>query len=224
MPRTRLKMIFATLLISVCGCEEVVIEEGEDAQVWRPQQTRPVVEEPRPFQPGCNDPYRCPAPQPTRATAMTGWAVPYCDLPAAYRVRNYAGGSCVHASMETILHWQGQHELAQWWRANYAGGEYTDRLHRRLDEAGVRFAFTTSRSAEGWEFLRKCCALRLACAVNLPQGHMQTLVGMDERAMYVIDNNGPGTIDVWTHAEFARMWTGWAVTVVGQAPPPEPWL
>src|SRR5690606_27488404 len=116
------------------------------------------------------------------------------------------------------------HDLAQWWRANYAGGEYPGRCHNRLDQAGVRFAYTESRGADGWEFLRKCCALRLGCAVNLPTGHMQTLIGMDERSVYIIDNNGQGEIDVWPRERFAQAWTGWAVTVVGQAPPPEPFL
>ena len=210
----RIEAALATaLLLTTSGCDGVAIQTPSPPS--RPRTHAPA-------QSPCDDPLRCPRESPT--PSLTRWSVPYCDLPAAYRVRNYAGGSCVHASLETILHWQGQHELARWWRANYAGGEYADRLHRRLEAADVRFAFTTSRGAEGWEFLRKCCALRLACAVNLPNGHMQTLVGMDERWMYVIDNNGPGQIDVWPRGKFAQAWTGWAVTVVGQAPPPEPFL
>jgi len=219
-----LKLIVMFMVSCVCGCEGVSIEQP--ATQWKSNERQEVPEavQPRPIDPRCNDPDRCPVPQKTQYDSLTRWAVPYCDLPAAYRIRNYAGGSCVHASLETILHWQGQHELARWWRANYAGGEYPDRFHSRLESAGVRFAFTTHRGVEGWEFLRKCCVLRLACAVNLPQGHMQTLVGMDERSMYLIDNNGPGQIEAWPRERFAHLWTGWAVTVVGQAPPPEPFF
>jgi hypothetical protein len=218
-------MVLCLVLATLFGCEGVTIQSTPAESKTKPDAGRvPELNRPQPVRPGCDDPFRCPTRQHDRRESLTRWAVPYCDLPESYRIRNYAGGSCVHASLETVLHWQGQHELAQWWRANYAGGEYTERLHSRLEAAGVRFAFTTSRHADGWEFLRKCCALRLACAVNLPAGHMQTLVGMDERAMYVIDNNGRGQIDVWPRQRFAQAWTGWAVTVVGQAPPPEPFL
>lgn len=224
MNKKRIQIVgLAWCLGALLGCEGVTIDSGVSGTPAVPT-TRTVVEQPQTLRPGCDDPLRCPTRREDRSESLTRWIVPYCDLPEAYRIRNYAGGSCVHASLETVLHWQGQHELARWWRANYAGGEYTDRLHSRLDAAGVKFAFTTSRDAEGWAFLRKCCALRLACAVNLPNGHMQTLVGMDERSMYVIDNNGPGNIDVWPRERFAQLWTGWAVTVVGQAPPPEPYM
>ena len=181
--------------------------------------------------PGCSD-GQCPVEwQPTVGDAkiveyrsFANTAVPYCDIPMEWRERNYDGGSCVHASMETGLRWQGQFEMAKWWRKTYSSGEYASRMHSRLDAAGLRFAFTQSRGADGVAFLQKCCRLRLCAAVNIPEGHMQTLVGMDSNYCYVVDNNGSGKVHAWPRAKFFSGWTGWAVTVVGNAPPPDPFL
>jgi len=147
-------------------------------------------------------------------------SVPYLDLPDAYRMPNYARGSCVHASMETLFLWQGQPTLAKWWRESYSGGEYSDRLNRRLDAAGVRYAY--SRGAD-CSFLEKCCALRLGCAVNYPQNHMVTLVGIDAQNVYIVDNNSTWQVTKIPRATFARSWTGWAVTPIYQPPPPKPY-
>ena len=162
--------------------------------------------------------------RPVEFQSFVNAAVPYCDIPMEWRERNYDGGSCVHASMETVLRWQGQFEMATWWRATYSEGEYASRMHERLDAAGLKFAFTQSRGPDGVAFLEKCCALRLCAAVNIPDGHMQTIVGMDSNYCYIVDNNGSGEVKSMPRADFFRGWTGWAVTVVGNAPPPDPFL
>jgi hypothetical protein len=41
-------------------------------------------------------------------------SAPAVDIPPALRTQNWGGGSCVHASTVHLLHWQGQHELAEW--------------------------------------------------------------------------------------------------------------
>ena len=147
-------------------------------------------------------------------------SVPYLDLPDQYRMPNYSGGSCVHASIETLFLWQGQPQLAAWWRESYAGGEYSDRLNRRLDAAGVRYAFSRDRD---WAFLEKCCALRLGCAVNYPGNHMVTLVGIDAENVYIVDNNSTWQVTTISRDQFARSWTGWAVTPIFRPPPPTPY-
>lgn len=152
--------------------------------------------------------------------SLVGDSVPYLDLPDAYRVPNYAGGSCVHASMETLFYWQGQPKLARWWRESYRGGEYSERLNRRLDAAGVRYAYTRSGD---WAFLEKCCALRLGCAVNYPGNHMVTLVGIDSTHVYLIDNNSTWKVTTLTREAFGRYWTGWAITPIYRPPPPMPY-
>jgi len=149
-------------------------------------------------------------------------AVPYLDLPSEYRVPNYAGGSCVHASMETLLYWQGHPTIARWWRRNYAGGEYSARLNRRLVASGIKFAYTRSTDGLDWAFLEKACALRLGAAVNWPGNHMVNIVGIDDTHVYLLDNNATHRIKTLTRAEFARNWTGWAVTVIYTPPPPDP--
>jgi len=155
------------------------------------------------------------------------YAAGYLDLPMEFRVNNYAGGSCVHASMETLFYWQGYPELAQWWRQSYAGGEYSSRLNRRLDAAGVRYAYTMGNdrnvAGKNWAFLEKCVELRLGCAVNWPGNHMVTLVGIDEQNVYLVDNNSTHRITTLTREQFGRSWTGWAVTPVYTPPPPEPY-
>ncbi len=147
-------------------------------------------------------------------------SVPYLDLPKEFRVKNYAGGSCVHAATGTLLYWQGFDDLAQWWTSSYSGGEYSQRLHRRLDAAGIRYAFTTEGD---WEFVERCVGLRLGCAVNWPSGHMVTLVGMDEQNVYLIDNNSTHAIATRSKQQFKREWGGWATTIVYTPPPPPPY-
>ncbi len=147
-------------------------------------------------------------------------SVPYLDLPDEFKVSNYAGGSCVHACTETLLYWQGFDELAAWWRNSYSGGEYAERLHRRLDAAGIRYAYTVNGD---WEFLERCIRLRLGCAVNWPKAHMVTLIGMDAENVYLIDNNSTHEIKVRSREQFRREWSGWATTLVYVGPPPKPY-
>src|SRR5579872_5221140 len=46
------------------------------------------------------------------------------DIPIERRRKNWIGdrgqGSCVHAAMVNLFHWQGQHDLARWWAQAYA--------------------------------------------------------------------------------------------------------
>ena len=148
-------------------------------------------------------------------------AVGYLGLPAEFRIDNYKGGSCVHASTATLLHWQGMHGMAEWWTRSYAHGEYSPRLNRRLDAAGLRYAYTMDGDIE---WLRKCCRLRLGCAVNWPKSHMVTLVGIDDEWVYLIDNNSTERITRRSLSQFRREWTGWAVTLVYTPPPPTPYI
>jgi hypothetical protein len=154
-------------------------------------------------------------------------AVPYLDLPMEFRVPNYAGGSCVHASMETAFNWQGLYELADWWKQSYSGGEYSARLNRRLDAAGIRYAYTmgSDRNVAGknWRFLEKACELRLGCAVNYPENHMVFCCGIDEHNVYLIDNNYVSRVQTLSREAFGRRWTGWAVTPVYTPPSPKPY-
>src|SRR5258708_2487843 len=69
-------------------------------------------------------------------------------MPLAGRKKNWIGdrgqGSCVHAAIVHLFHWQGRHDLGDWWAAHYANGESAQGLAAKLETAGVRFAETRS--------------------------------------------------------------------------------
>jgi hypothetical protein len=68
--------------------------------------------------------------------------IPVCNLPAELRHRNYAGGSCVHASTENHFEWNGEHDLAAKWRAKYSGGESYNGLATKLRYNNIPFYAT----------------------------------------------------------------------------------
>lgn len=146
-------------------------------------------------------------------------SVPYLDIPMEFRVPNYKGGSCVFAAFALGLNNVGMHEMASWITSHYGHGEYSSRLNRRLDAAGIRYAYTMDGDVE---FLEKCCALRLGCAVNWPSAHMVYLVGIDDEWVYLIDNNSIRQVKKRSRQQFLREWTGWAVTPVYVPSAPEP--
>jgi hypothetical protein len=150
------------------------------------------------------------------------------DIPDRWRRRNWIGdrgqGSCVHASLVHLLHWQGRHELADWWQKRYANGETADGLAAKLENAGVRFAETRSGDET---FLEWALRTRRGTAVVVQNGaHMVNLVGLDRQMARILDSNAPERIQEIPRAEFLREWKtsgGWAVTPVGTPPPPSPW-
>src|SRR5579862_4653429 len=54
------------------------------------------------------------------------------DIPRPRRKHNWIGdrgqGSCVHAALVNLWHWQGRHELAEWWAARHGNGETAEGL------------------------------------------------------------------------------------------------
>lgn len=151
------------------------------------------------------------------------------DLPARWRRRNWIGnrgeGSCVHASLVHLLHWQGRHELADWWQKRYANGETANGLASKLDAAGVRFAETRSGDES---FLEWAIRTRRGAAVVVQNGaHMVNLVGLDRRVAQILDSNAHERIQEIPRADFMREWKasgGWGVTPVGVPTPPKPWV
>ena len=151
------------------------------------------------------------------------------DLPKAWRRRNWVGnknqGSCVHASLAHLLHWQGQHELAEWWRANNANGETAEGLAQKLEAAKVQFAEVRNGDVS---FLDWAIRTRRGANVVVQDGaHMVTLAGLDKATAWILDSNHPDRLQEMPRAEFLSEWKksgGWAVTVVGPPPPPSPWL
>src|SRR5579859_2018821 len=59
------------------------------------------------------------------------------DVPLASRKKNWIGdrgqGSCVHAALAHLFHWQGRHDLAEWWAARHGNGETAEGLAAKLE-------------------------------------------------------------------------------------------
>lgn len=150
------------------------------------------------------------------------------DVPLAWRRKNWIGdrgqGSCVHAAIVHLFHWQGRHDLGDWWAARYANGETAQGLADKLEAAGVRFAETRSGDEA---FLEWAIRTRRGAAVVVQNGaHMVNLVGFDRQHAYLLDSNFPARVDAWPRERFINDWKqsgGWAVTPVGTPAPPDPW-
>lgn len=150
---------------------------------------------------------------------------PVMNVPEELRQRNWGGGSCVHASTVHLLRWQGQQEMADWWRTNYSGGEYSGRLNQRMESAGLRYAYTTSGDVA---FLEYCMRTRRGAGIAYFPNHAINLVHLDEERAGLLDNNRTDRI-IWVpRAEFLRNWKfnygGWAWTLIYDPPPPLPYL
>jgi hypothetical protein len=157
------------------------------------------------------------------AEARYAKEIPTVDLPRELRERNWGGGSCVHASTVHLLRWQGHHELADWWRANYSGGEYAERLNRRMNAAGLKYAFTVDGDTA---FLEWALRTRRGAGITYWPSHAVNLVHLDNEWAGLLDNNRIDQIIWIPRAEFLRRWRGyggWAWSLVYNPPPPKPW-
>ncbi len=132
-------------------------------------------------------------------------------------------GSCVHATLCTLLNWQGRRATAAWWRTHHAGGCSAPEAAAELDRARLKWAATTDGDER---FLEWATRTRRACAVTVQAGqHMVVLAHLDDRRAGLIDPNAPDRIDWRDRAEFVHEWrasTGWAVTFIYDPPPPAP--
>ena len=153
-------------------------------------------------------------------------------VPEHFRYENYAGGSCVHASLATAMMYFNQPELADTWTDTFRGGEYSSRLHNRLDMMQIDYRFTTSGSIE---FLDYQMEFQQPCIVTYKTSHMCLLVGLDPVYLWdgdkwlvnqapkahVIDPNYPDRIEVLSRDGFLQNWRsngGWATTVFFDTP------
>lgn len=152
--------------------------------------------------------------------------VPPVDLPVEFRERNYAGGSCVHASMETILRWQGLLELADWWRATYSGGEGSSGLISKSERAGLRYGYTTKGDVG---FLDWASRTRRGAVIFYKPNHSISFFGWSSDGLQAVlcDNNRPKEHEYVERETFIRKWKGYggfALTPIYNPQPPRPWL
>lgn len=183
-------------------------QEGQEGRETRPDQRK--------------TPFRRSEPVPfVRSTDS-----PAVDLPHGWRRRNWSPrgeGSCVHASMVMLMHWQGKHELADWWQNTYDGGEMAENLAQKLEAAGVRFGETRVGDVA---FLEWACRTRRGAAVSISSNHMVCLVHLDDEHAGILDNNDITQLQWYSREDFLQRWQGsyhrWAVTPVYNPPPPKP--
>lgn len=158
--------------------------------------------------------------------------IPVVSIPMEWRQSNWVArsdgrmqGSCVHASLVMLMRWQGQHELANWWRDHHGGGESWNSLEPQLHAAGITFAGTTDGDES---FLEWSVRTRRGCAITVQQGlHMVCLVHLDQKWAGILDNNSPQKVQYFPRDQFIRGWQSspapWAITPVFSPPPPSPW-
>lgn len=166
---------------------------------------------------------------------------PVVDIPPAWRCPNWSAwvaadgqweGSCVHASLISLLKWQGQHRLAAWWRLNHGGGENPHDLDRCLDAVHIRYAETYSGDVR---FVEWAVRTHRGCLVNWDQDtHCVAVVHLDARRAGILDPNYPKRILWMSRSDFIRQWHRgssrnggrsqllWALTPVLTPPPPYP--
>ncbi len=153
---------------------------------------------------------------------------PTVNLEEAFREENWLGpqgeGSCVHATLIMLFRWQGQFEMADYWKANHADGEYASALADKMDRAGVRYAYTSRE--DGIEFLEWACETRRGCGVAVNnRAHMVMLVYLDDEYACVLDNNFPKEFKWIPRDVFMADWLtsgSWAVVPIYTPPPPIP--
>jgi len=151
------------------------------------------------------------------------------NIPREWRRLNWVGnrgqGSCVHAAMVHLFHWQGQHAIADRWQREHANGETAEGLAVKLERAGVQFAETRTGDES---FLDWAIRTRRGAAVVVQDGaHMVNLVGLDQQHAHILDSNSPAEIKKLPRETFLRDWKqsgGWAVTPAGTPPAPDPWI
>lgn len=145
------------------------------------------------------------------------------DIPNNMRMQNWGGGSCVHASTYHLLKWQGKHELADWWRKTYSGGEHSSRLSQRLESANLKYAVTVNGDTD---FLWWCMRTRRGAGITYWPNHAVNLVGLNTTNASILDNNRIGSYITVPTNDFIPNWKGyggWAWTLVYDPPPPIPY-
>lgn len=153
--------------------------------------------------------------------------VPGANLPASMRPTNwtdsFGSGSCVNASTVYMLRWRGREAMADWWRANHAGGETGSSIRAAHDAAGLRYVYTDRADPS---FLDWCSQTRRGCIIWFYDSHCVTFCGWsnkDGRQVAMInDNNRPSRYIEIERNEFIRRWAGYGGFGLSLLDPPVP--
>jgi hypothetical protein len=160
--------------------------------------------------------------------------VPVVNIPPKLRQGNWlrrgtrADGSCCHASLISLLRWQGQHTLADRWRRTHSGGEFTWTMRKDLDEAGIPYAWTQSGDEEFLEWAvrtRRGACIQYKDSPSSKCYHMVNVVHLTDKWVGILDNNDVRRFKWMDRAGFMRNWQssdGWAFTPVFSPAAPLP--
>ena len=144
---------------------------------------------------------------------------PTVNVPPVLRQSNWQGpqgqGSCVHATMISLLRWQYRLNTADYWRRTYGDGEWPEDLAAKFDHEGIRYAYVTNGDVR---FLEWACRTRRGCGITVMGGaHMVALVHLDDKWAALLDNNNVERF-IWVSREtLIAEWKaslGWAVTPI----------
>lgn len=160
---------------------------------------------------------------------------PPADVPFPLRVKNYAGGSCYHASTQVALRWADQGAIADNWRKNFGGGASTSKIASVLDHYGIPYKRTylvgrgPNESAD-ISILNYAHDHRLVAAIHYFTNHAISFLGWvrkDGQDMAcLLDNNRTAGFIFVPKREFLVRWKnygGGAIVPLVDAPPPKPY-
>lgn len=143
------------------------------------------------------------------------------DLPYELRMKNWGGGSCVHASTIDALEWTGQHEMAVYWRQAYIGGESLSGLVAKAEKNNLAYAYTGSGDAA---FLDWASRTRRWATIFFKPNHSINFCGWAENGdAILLDNNATKDYERVPHDRFISAWKGYGgvawVPVYSPTPP-----
>lgn len=150
---------------------------------------------------------------------------PVVNLPVALRQPNWLGpqrqGSCVWATLTSLLRWQGRYHTADYLKQRYGDGEWAERFAERLNAEGIRFAQTTDGDMA---FIDLACKTRRGCGAVIMGGrHMIAIVHASETEIGILDPNDVNRIHYVPRDSFETEFKnsgGWAFAVLYTPAPP----
>jgi hypothetical protein len=150
----------------------------------------------------------------------------YADITPEFRIKNYSGGSCVHASMATVLRWQHLESQADDWIKRYSGGESSQGLISKANANGIRVAYTLKADPT---FLQWCSDTDRGAVIFYYANHCVTFAGYKKinniDVAVLIDNNTINKTNQIPKDQFLKNWKaygGFALTPVYSPTPPGP--
>jgi hypothetical protein len=168
----------AELVIAACAIAAVLVLNQEDNAIFSPRR-KPVIERPT------------------------------VNVPYKLRQGNWLGGrqrdgSCVHATMISLLQWQGRSDLASYWKRAHGGGEYPDSFRAKLEGADVDYVWCEKGDER---FLEWAIQTRRGAGIRINEGrHMVALVDLTPKYAAILDNNDVSKFKWIDRAALVQNW------------------